>query len=66
MKKLKKLDFNSTEISNLTADESKNVSGGLFKSRVLCFSSNEDNGCTSHTRCNDDSEAGVTIFCVEI
>ena len=65
-KSLKKLDLNKEKISAITADEAKNVNGGLFRSHFVCTQTKADVGCTSHTRCSGGSDGGgVTILCID-
>ena len=68
--KLKKLELKKNSMSKLSLNEMKEVNGGLFGSRVTCFGTNADVGCTSHTRCNKRNDDGthsgtVTILCID-
>lgn len=77
-KSLKKLSFNSETISSLNNEELKAIKGGdgfvvvdpsteFFGSRLTCFQTRSDRGCTSHTKCtrNSDGTGGGTILCID-
>lgn len=63
-KPLKKLTLKKKEISSLTKEEMEQVSGGFFKSQVLCFQTMRDRGCTYHTKCGPYNDG--TFLCIKL
>lgn len=71
MKKLKKLELKKEKFYEMNKNEQASTKGGLFGSRVTCFQTKSDRGCTSHTRCTrrtpeeiEEDKKTVTIFCI--